>query len=131
MKTIVTPIWEGICYFNDLYEWALSFGDDPNDPHFDALSYLDGDPDILRCDGNKLYFISTVLNGKRYVLTHDEVNTIERELLTRFFEDDYTRHFETLPCNWDAFNKAERAIAYRGGSGYLYSIWGYQKDHES
>lgn len=64
METIVTPICEGISYYNDLYEWVKSFDDDPNDPDFDASSYLGGDPDIIRCDGNKLYFISTQLNGK-------------------------------------------------------------------
>ena len=69
METIVTPICEGFTYYNDLYEWARSFGDDPNDPDFDALSYLEGDPDILRCDGIRLCFISTVQNGKRYVLS--------------------------------------------------------------
>ena len=125
METIVTPISEGIAYYNDLYEWAKSFDDDPDDPHFDARSYLEGDPDMIRCDGNKLYFIAPIVNGKRYVLTHDEVGTTEREMLTRFFEEDYKRYFEALLCDWKAFNGAERAIAYRGGSGYAYSIWGY------
>lgn len=125
METIVTPISEGFVYYNDLYEWAKSFDDDPHDPDFDALSYLEGDPDILRCDGYKVYFISTVLNGKRYVLTHDEVNVAEREILTRFFGEDYRRYFKALPCNWKAFDGAGRAIAYRGGSSYAYSIWGY------
>lgn len=125
METIVTPISEGFVYYNDLYEWAKSFDDDPHDPDFDALSYLEGDPDILRCDDYKVYFISTVLNGKRYVLTHDEVNVAEREMLTRFFGEDYRRYFKALPCNWKAFDGAGRAIAYRGGSGYSYSIWGY------
>ena len=40
METIVTPVREGIIYYRDLYEWAKSFGDDPHDPDFDALSYL-------------------------------------------------------------------------------------------
>ena len=125
METIVTPISEGICYYNDLNEWARSFGDDPNDPDFDALSYLEGDPDILRCDGYKLYFIAPIVNGKRYVLTHDEVDVTEHEMLTHFFEEGYRRYFEALPCDWKAFDGAGRAIAYRGGSGYVYSIWGY------
>lgn len=125
METIVTPIDEGIVCYEELYEWAKSFGDDPDDPDFDALSYLEGDPDMIRCDGNKLYFIAPVVNGKRYVLTHDEADATEREMLTRFFGEDRRRYFEALPCKWKAFNGAERAIAYRGGSGYAYSIWGY------
>ena len=125
METIVTQIDEGIAYYNDLYEWAKSFDDDTDDPNFDALSYLEGDPDIIRCNGKKLYFMSTVLNGKRYVLTHDEVDATEREMLTRFFEEDFRRYFEPLPCEWKAFDGAERAIAYRGGSGYVYTIWDY------
>ena len=125
MEIIVTPICEGITFYQDLFEWAKSFDDDPNDPNFDALSYLEGDPDILRCDGNRLYFIDTVLDGKRYVLTHDEVCDTEREILKHFFEEDFRSHFELFPCHWEAFNDAERAIAYRGGSGYVYTIWGY------
>lgn len=125
METIVTQIDEGIAYYKDSYEWGKSFDDDPDDPDFDALSYLEGNPDIIRCNGKKLYFMSTVLNGKRYVLTHDEVDSIEREMLTRFFEEDFRRYFETLPCEWKAFDGAERAIAYRGGSGYVYTIWDY------
>ena len=125
METIVTPIGEGIVYYNDLYEWAKSFGDDPGDPDFDALRYMEGDPDMIRCDGSQLYFIAPVVNGKRYVLTHDEVDATEREMLTRFFGVDYRRYFEALPCDWKAFEGAERAIVYRGGSGYAYSIWGY------
>ena len=109
METIVTSINERIVYYNDLYEWAKSFGDDPSDPDFDALSYMEGDPDMIRC----------------YVLTHDEVDATEREVLTRFFGEDYRRYFEALPCNWKAFDGAGRAIAYRSGSGYVYSIWGY------
>lgn len=125
METIVTQIDEGIAYYKDLYEWAKSFDDDPGDPDFDALSYLEGNPDIIRCNGKKLYFMSAVLNGKRYVLTHDEVDSTEREMLTRFFEEDFRRYFETLPGEWKAFDGAERAIAYRGGSGYVYTIWDY------
>lgn len=112
METLVTSINEGIAYYNDLYEWAKSFGDDPSYPDFDALSYMEGDPDMICCDGYKLCFIAPVVNGKRYVLT-------------RFFGEDYRRYFEALPCDWKAFDGAGRAIAYRSGSGYVYSIWGY------
>ena len=125
METIVTPIGEGTYYYNDLNQWVKSLGDNPDDPDFDALRYLEGDPDIIRCNDNKLYFIAPVVNGKRYVLTHDEVDATEREMLTHFFDEDFMKYFEALPSNWDVFNRAERAIAYRGGSGYLYSIWGY------
>ncbi len=125
METIVTSIGEGLACYDDLYEWARSFGDDPDDPDFDPLSYLEGDPDILRCEGSRLCFISTVQNGKRYVLTHDEASDTERQILTRFYQPDFQSHFEALPCSWEAFEAADRAIAYRGGSGYAYSIWGY------
>lgn len=122
METIVPPIGERIAFYNDLYEWAKSFDDDPDDTDFDALSYLEGYPDIPRCDGNKLYFISTVLDGHALRVTHDEVNATEREILTRFFEKDFTMYFELLPCRWEAFDAAERAIAFRDG-GYVYTIW--------
>lgn len=125
METIVTSIGEELACYDDLHEWARSFGDDPNIPSSPPLSYLEGDPDILRCDGSRLCFISTVQNGKRHVLTLDKASDTERQMLTRFFEEEFRRHFEPLPCSWGAFESARRAIAYRGGSGYVYSIWGY------
>lgn len=81
---------------------------------------MEGNPDILRCDGSKLCFISTVQNGKRYVLTHDEVDDTEEEMLIHFYHPDFREHSNALPCSWEAFETADRAIAYRGGSGYVY-----------
>lgn len=74
-----------------------------------------------------MFFITKVLNGKRYVQTHDEVDATECEMLTRFIDEGFRKYFEALPCNWNAFYGAERAIAFRDGCGYLYLIFGYRK----
>ena len=68
METIVPRIGDMIAFYYDFLEGGKILDDDPDDTDFDALSYLEGYPDIPRCDGNKLYFISTVLDGTRYVL---------------------------------------------------------------
>lgn len=125
MEIIVTPISEGIAYYKDLHDWAESFDDDPDDPNFDALSYLEGDPDKIKCNGHELYFISTTLNGIRYVLTHDEVNDTEKEMLIHFWQDNFKDYFKELPCSWEAYDNVSKAIAYRGGGGYFYTIWEY------
>lgn len=125
MEIVITQIDEGLRYIADLNQWARTLGDDPSDPDFDGLKYLEGDPDIMRCDGNKTYFMSVELNGTKYVLVHQEISETEKEMLEHFHHDDFKQHFSTLPSSWDAFETASNAIAYRGGSGYCYTIWNY------
>lgn len=125
MNTIISQVNEGISRFPDLQRWIREDVMEPDSPDFDALSLLEGDPDILRCDGYIQYFISVEVNDVRYVLTSDELSDAEREMLECFFSDDFRNRFCQQGYTWDYFNRQQRAIAYRGGSGYLYSIWNY------
>lgn len=125
METIVTEISVGIAYYQDLHDWVKSFDINPDDEMFEPLSLMEGDPDIIRCSGRKLYFITTVQDGVQYVLTSDEVNDQEKKMLTEFHQDDFKENYSVGECNWETFNDASNAIAYRGGSGYCYTIWIY------
>lgn len=125
MKIIVTQIDEGLFAEADLKKWARSFGDEPDDPAFEGLKYLEGDPDILKYDGNKLYFMDVDLNGVKYILTSDYATAQEKEMLRRFHGGEREKHFTLEECRWDVFDATVRGIAYRGGQGYYYGIWSY------
>lgn len=125
MKTIVTQIGEGIRNYPVVKDWVRFFGDDPDSPEFNIRSFFPGDPDILRCDGHKQYFVSVDKNKIRYVLTRYEVTDTEREMLQHFFSDDFQEHFTEGEQTWDHFHQSDRGIAYRGGYGYAYTIWDY------
>lgn len=125
METIVTEISAGIAYYQELHDWVKSFDIDPDDEMFEPLFLMEGDPDIIRCESHKLYFIATVQNGVRYVLTSDEVNEQEKKMLTEFHQDDFKENYSVGECSWETFDGASNAIAYRGGSGYCYTIWIY------
>lgn len=125
MKIIVTQIGEGIRNYPVLKDWVRCFDDDPDSPEFNAKSFFVGDSDTLRCDGEKQYFLSVDKDNIRFVLTHDEVTNTEREMLQHFFSDDFQEHFTEGEQTWDHFNQSDRGIAYRGGFGYVYTIWDY------
>lgn len=122
---IVVEISEGISRYPDLQDWVRFFDDDPNSPDFVACSFFEGDPDILRCDGYNQYFLAVDLNDTRYVLTSDIVTDSERLMLERFFSDDFQDSFTKGVQSLESFNQSDRSIAYRGGSGYVYTIWYY------
>ena len=130
MKTIVTEIGEGIAYYQELHDWVKSFDIDPNDEMFEPLSIMEGDPDILRCNDRKLYFLDVELSGTKFILTSDEVNEQEKKMLTEFHQDDFKESYSVGECNWETFNDATNAVAYRGGKGYLYTIWLYNSNHK-
>lgn len=130
MKTIVTEIGEGIAYYQELHDWVKSFDIDPDDEMFEPLSLMVGDPDILRCNDRKLYFIDVELGGTKFILTSDEVNEQEKKMLTEFHQDDFKERYSVGECNWETFNDATNAVAYRGGKGYLYTIWLYNQTNK-
>ena len=92
---------------------------------FEPLSMMEGDPDIIRCNGRKLYFITIVQNGVQYILTSDEVSEQAKKMLTEFHQDNFKDNYSVGECSWENFDGAFNAIAYRGGSGYVYTIWNY------
>ncbi len=125
MDIIVTEIREGIYIYPDLADWVRGFDDDPDDPDFDALSYMEGDPDKVKWGKYDMYFMDVILNGTRYILTSDELDESVKTMLARFHSDEFKRFYRSLPNSWEAFNEADNAVAYRGGSGYFYHIWEY------
>lgn len=127
MDVIVCEISKGIAYYPELAEWVRSLGLDPDDKMFDALSLMNGDPDIIRCNGNKMYFIDTVIGDIRFVLTSDEVNPKEKEMLSRFHGENRDDFYEIAECSWKVFDSLPNAIAYRGGVGYFYGINKYKE----
>lgn len=130
MKTIVTEISEGIAYYPELHDWVKSFDIDPDDAMFEPLSLMEGDPDILRCNERKIYFMDIDLGETKFILTSDEVNDEEKKMLAEFHQDDYKERYTVGECNWETFDNATNAVAYRGGKGYNYTIWLYNQTNK-
>ena len=53
-----------------------------------------------------------------------------KEMLIRFFQDDFKIWFTSVECSWKNFDGLNFGIAYRGGSGYSYSIWNYRNKNK-
>lgn len=49
------------------------------------------------------------------------------QMLLGFFHKDFKEFFESVHSTWQDFEALTQGIAYRGGSGYTYSIWKYHK----
>lgn len=131
MKTIiVTEISEGIAYYPELHEWVKSFDIDPDDAMFEPLSLMEGDPDKLKCGDREVYFMDIDLGDSKFILTSDEVNDEQKKMLTEFHQDNFKERYSEGQCSWETFNKATNAVAYRGGKGYLYTIWLYNQTNK-
>lgn len=122
MKVVVTYIAEGIFHYPELAEWVRGLDENPDDEMFDALSLMDGDPDIIRCEGRRMCFIVVPLGGKRFVLTSDYPDDKEKRMLSLFHSDNRDDFYKTAECSWQMFDSLPNAIAYRGGRGYYYEI---------
>ena len=125
------------------YNMCIGGGDEDsedNDYHF----LFDGDPDILKIYGGSTYFCDRVVNKTKYVIylspiyvimecdeikTDDELIEGIKLMLTQFFSDEfkeyYTYNFDRNA--WLHLDEMKNGIAYRGGSGYVYIIWEYNK----
>lgn len=126
MKTIVTEISEGLAYYPELCEWVRKFDIDPDDEMFEPLSLMEGDPDKLKCDNREIYFMDVDLGDTKFILTSGEVNDKEKKMLTEFHNDEvFKQNYSKTESRWSDFDNATNAVAYRGGSGYLYCIWLY------
>lgn len=117
MDVIVCEISEGIAYYPELAEWVRSLGLDPDDKMFNALSLMDGDPDIIKCNGNKMYFIDTVIGDIRFVLTSNEVNPKEKEMLSRF-------HGENRDDFYESPNVAGKSSTLCPTPSHTEAVWG-------
>lgn len=98
-------------------EWTDSDYED-----FDALSMFEGDPDIIRINGQTGYFIHVKETDTVYYYYEEYGEHIDR-ILIDFFEKRL--HFDHCPENvqsWEWFEN-HNGIAYRGGYGYVYNIY--------
>lgn len=107
-------------FIDDLY--SNGDGDDIVDL---TLSMFEGDPDLIRINGEQTTFIDVDVDGVKYVLYIEHIEGIENAL-SGFFEENYKEHYTGMPdAGWDDFNELENGIAYRGGSGYNYAIYSF------
>ncbi len=87
------------------------------------------DPDYIFDGENKLPFV--IINGMVIIpelWEYDDPNNegIE-EALGEFISDGFKNYFQEIKSSWENFESKKFNIAYRGGAGYTYSIWEYQK----
>lgn len=102
-------------------------------------------PDLFNCDpdyirlgvNNRIPFVDYDLNGVKYVILptyaldkgwSEDTDAIDSEklksVLTLFFDSEgFKARFTSGENTWKHFDKHNDGIAYRGGSGYVYSIW--------
>lgn len=84
-------------------------------------------PDKIIWDGCETLFISHKHKGRggryiTYIISSCEMIDEEQDCITEFFRTNFDT-FDYRPSrSWDDFYNAKYAIAYRGGSGYSYSI---------
>lgn len=96
----------------------------------DIYDLFPSDPDILRIDGNEVYFTEVEADEHTaFVIYADmEYRTPENEIKTileRFFADTFRDCFERMQSSWAVFRSLAKGIAYRNGQGYHYAIWSY------
>ena len=87
------------------------------------------DPDKINYNDNLVLFMDYKIGDTRFILhtpysdwESDELPTVLQNALIALF-DDNDKTLIDLDNTWSAFY-ANDAIAYRGGKGYSYSIWG-------
>lgn len=125
-EIIITEITNGIAYYQELHDWAVELDCEPDDENFEALAIMEGDPDIIKCEGqDKLYFCTIKLGDKKFVLTSYEPTKEQIEMLRAFHVEDWRKHYSKTESTWKNFKQLTNAIAYRGGEGYVYTIWNY------
>ena len=106
---------------------------------WDWLSFFEGDPDLIKVDGETGYFCEC---GDIVFYYLDDFTGKGEKMLQAFFEAFRTGI--TLGCNsfltgeepegvysgddiqnWDAWEKMDCGIAWRGGAGYIYDIFDF------
>lgn len=88
---------------------------------------FEGDPDMLKLNGETVLFTDIKYRGEQFVIYLDGSYIVDNEeierMLSVFYTDEYQLSFDSIEGGWDAFH--DGMIAYRGGAGYSYSIWKY------
>lgn len=109
----------------ELYELAVREGWYDGEPEeFDALAMFEGDPDMIKINNDTGYFFyykptDTIYYWIDELFTGYNVGAI----LTRFFEHRLHKEYTPDVQSWTWWDSAEDGIAYRGGCGYVYTIF--------
>lgn len=99
-------------------EWTDSEYDD-----FDALKMFEGDPDMIRVNGELGFFMYISETDTVYYWFEESIGENIDKILIAFFEKRLGREkWNEKFQSWEYFGK-NNAIAYRGGCGYLYGIY--------
>jgi len=128
MKTIILS-WEN-AYENNYIRKFMEENDID-----DVLSLFEGDPDMIRVNNSKICYVTfenedetiIVYADFSYLLEDKDIPKLQKMLET-FVEDWAILHDNYVKIDnqtWEAFDELENGIAYRGGSGYSYTIWKY------
>lgn len=123
-----------------LYDYCVKEGyTDEDYENWDFLTFFEGDPDLIKVDGDEGYFCEC---GDIVFYYLDDFTGKGEKMLQAFF-----KAFRTgitlggnswisgeVPAgindsdeiqNWDAWEKIETGIAWRGGAGYTYNIYDF------
>ena len=132
MKTAIIN-WE-IAHENDLVrEMMLACKTD------NILEWFEGDPDELRINGKTVLFTDTTNpeNTARTVIYMDGSYEVdENEIVKRLTEfysvdedgaDTFDLYYDSIESTNANMEALDNGIAYRGGSGYTYSLYKFKK----
>lgn len=104
----------------------------------EIIDLFNCDPDYVRVNGVKIPFVEVDVKSVKCVIVPDyaidkgyseETDAIDsnklKTILTAFFADNFKDSFSRDINNntWPYFNQIDNGIAFRGGSGYAYTIW--------
>lgn len=140
MKNMKLFDWHGLqesdFYFNLIDEMLSDELKEANGDYFDEKinnlvfeMLFCCDPDkITDSEGKQTVFSDYLFNNEKtrlvvYLDNYDiNINDII-DTLKKFWADDWKDNFEELESNWKNFDDNKNRIAFRGGSGYSYSIY--------
>lgn len=89
---------------------------------FDELSMFEGDPDIIRINGQIGFFIYINEVDTVYYYYEEDGEHIDRILIDFFEKRLRIGHCPEYAQNWEWFER-HNGIAYRSGCGYVYNIY--------
>ena len=97
----------------------------------EVYDLFQSDPDILRITGSEVSFTEVDINeNTAFIIYSDsEYRAFDSEIkgmLQLFYADNFRDYFTNLDSSWTVFRSLVNGIAYRGGQGYHYAIWGHK-----
>ncbi len=87
--------------------------------------FFNCDPDYIKSnetDGRgQMPFVVITENDTTYIISDGELDEIELEIVQWWL--DGAENELDIENNWNIWNKVNHGIAYRGGSGYSYTLY--------